>query len=86
MSTWYCRHYRPPGLFRKAEQCEGPEHSECGLRYTKGEFSVDSHGNLRLCDVPGAIPMSGRTPGDPLFVTVWQDAEGWHAEFAEAGQ
>lgn len=82
MPAWHCRLATPS--LKDAELCDGPRHAECGLRYTAGEFSWDSKGDLRLDGVPGVIHVPGLAylpPRNPSAVIVWQDTEGWNAEF-----
>jgi hypothetical protein len=81
MPAWHCR--LAATALQGAELCDGPQHSECGLRYTAGEFSVGSDG-LHLDDVPGPIPVPGLAYlplRNPSAVIVWQDKGGWNAEF-----
>ena len=81
MTAWHCR--LAALSLKDAQPCDGPQHSECGLRYTAGEFRWDKDG-LHLDDMPGAIPVPGLAyfpVRNPSAVIVWQDTEGWNAEF-----
>jgi hypothetical protein len=53
------------------------------MRYSAGEFSVGKDG-LHLDGMPDAIHVPGLAslpPRNPSAVIVWQDTEGWNAEF-----
>jgi len=82
MSTWHCRLTAPMTVAREA--CTGPRHSECGLRYAPGEFTVTREG-LVLPGI-GTVRMKGTafTPKNAAVI-VFQDANGWIAEFDTPG-
>jgi hypothetical protein len=77
MPEWHCRH---AGRRFPPEQCEGPRHSRCGLRYQPGEYTLT--GDSLVLPGIGAVRMEGAAfaPKDAP-VTVYHDAEGWTAEF-----
>lgn len=84
MPSWHCRH--TAATLSDAKPCEGPRHGECGLRYAAGEFWLDRAGALHLQGIPDPIRIPGLAqlpPRNPSAVIVWQDTEGWNAEFVE---
>lgn len=82
MPSWYCRHAPSRGL--AGEDCEGPRHQRCGLRYEPAEYTLTPPGIRQAIGLPGigVIRVSGaEVVPDAAAAIVYCDSHGWTVEF-----